>query len=173
MLIAIRDSDKPYQIATNFNQKTQFQIGIRIENFPSFVATKANYFTDDVIVNETVWYISLALVKYCQNKKKYIHVPPSSNNQPEALGAFIFGKRSDEKDSSYIVNATFKFKQPSTAKIFWFLVRFDLNTTNDYQKGMGVNAKAKIDVINFFCCCILKLFNFLIGSSKRAEWLFG
>ena len=145
----IRDSDKPYQIATNFcTRKTQFQIGIRIENFPSFVATKAEYFTDDVIVNDTKWYISLFLAKYCQNEKKYIYVTPSSSDQPEALGAIIFGRRNNEKYSSFIVNATFKFKHPSMAEGFWLKGKIDLNTTNDFHLGRGDTNIAKIDVIS-------------------------
>ena len=101
-------------------------------------------------MNDTEWYVSLSLKKYCQNEKKYIHVTPSSNDQPETLGACIFGKRDDEKDSSFIVHATFTFKHPSTAEIVWFLATIDLNSTNDYHKGWGVNDIAKIDVIFSF-----------------------
>ena len=143
--------DKPYQIATNFGiQKTQFQIWIRIENFPSFVSSNADYDTNGVIVNGTEWFIGMRLTKFCQNERKYIHITPSSSDQPKTLGACIFGTRSDEKDSSSIVNATFKFKQPSTAKEFRILGRrFNLNTANGYHQGWGVNEMAKIDVINF------------------------
>ena len=143
--------DKPYQIATNFGtRKTQFQIGIRIGNFPSFVTSKADYDTDDVIVNDTEWCIELRLNKYCQNEKKYIHVTPSSSDQPEALGAYILGSRNDEKDSSFIVNATFTFKQPLMSGGFRTPARrFDLNATNDFHQGWGVSAIAKIDVINY------------------------
>ena len=130
-------------------QEIRFQIGIRIENFPSFVSTKVRYYSDDVIVNDTKWYIALSLTKYCKNEKKYIHVTPSSNDQPEALGAGIFGKRSDAKDCSFIVNAPFKFKQPSQSQVkgFRFFGRkFCLNTTNNYHQGWGIDKIAKIDV---------------------------
>ena len=121
---------------------------IRIKNFPTFVKSKGDYCKDCVVVNDTKWFIVLNLKKFCQTEKKFIDVTPSSNDQPEALGACIFGKRDDEKDSSFIVNATFTFKRPSTAKVFriW-ATRFDLNSTNDFHQGCGVRAIATIDVI--------------------------
>ena len=88
-------------------------------------------------------------MKYCQTKNEYIDVTPSSSDQPEALGVCIYGKRSDEKDSSYIVNATLKLKQPSMAKGFLVIGKIDLNTTNDYHEGWDVNAITTIDVINY------------------------
>ena len=101
-------------------------------------------------MNGTNWFIGMRLTKFCQNERKYIHITPSSSDQPETLGACIFGERSDEKESSFIVNATFKFKQPSTADGFEILGRrFYLNTTNDYHQGLCVNVIAKIDVRNF------------------------
>ena len=101
-------------------------------------------------MNDTEWYIDLRLKKYCQNGKNYIHITPSSNDQPETLGACIFGKRNDKKNSSFIVSATFKLKQSLMAGGFRTSARrFDLNATNDYHQGWGVNAIAKIDVINY------------------------
>ena len=134
-------------------------MSIRIENFPSFVTSKAPYGIVGAVVNDTKWFIVLDLKKFCQNENKYIRVTPSSNDQPEALGARIFGERSDQKDSSYIVTANFKFKHPSMAKGFRFLAtRFDLNSKNGYHKGRGVYAIAKIDVINFIFLLDLEIF---------------
>ena len=142
--------DEPYQIATNLGiQEKRFHFGIRIENFPSFVVSKAEYYTDKIIVNDMEWCISLSLMKYCQNEKHYITVSPSSNDQPEKLGAFIFGRRRDRKDSSFIVYATLKFKQPPTGVGFRILgEKLNLNKTNGYLQcilfdGMPIN------VINF------------------------
>ena len=96
------------------------------------------------------WFIVFDLNIYCQNEKKYVSVTPSSNDQPETLGAYICGIRNDEKDSSFIVCASFKFKQQSTAEgIRQISGKIDLDKTNDYQEGFGINEMAKIDVINF------------------------
>ena len=150
LIISCDFLDKPYQIASNFGtQEIRFQMRIRIENFPAFVTSKARYCKVCAVVNGTKWYISLRLKKYCQNKKKYIVVTPSSSYRPDTLGASIFGQESDEEqeDSSFIVNATFKFKQPSTAKEFFMLGRrFNLNTANGYHQGWGIDQIASIDV---------------------------
>ena len=100
------------------------------------------------------------MTKCCRNEKKYIVIPPSSSDQPEALGACIFGTRSDEKDSSYIVNGTFKFKHPSMAEGFWVFGKIDLNTTNDFHLGWGDDNIAKIDVINFLLLFHFETFRF-------------
>ena len=142
--------DKPYQIATNLGiPEIRFQIGIRIENFPSFVVSKAQYYTDGIIVNNSKWFINLCLMKYCHNDEEYITVTSSSNDQPEKLGAFIFGRRRDRKDSSFIVYATLKFKQPPTAEGFRILGRkLNLSKTNCYRSCIFFDEMA-INVNNF------------------------
>ena len=123
---------------------------IRIENFPSFVTSKASYSTVCAVVNDTEWYISISLSKICQNEGKYIRVTPSTDVQPEDFIAFIFGKRRNEKVSSYIVNATLKYKQLSTAEGFRILARrMDLNTTNGYLQCISFG-KMTINVMIFF-----------------------
>ena len=143
--------DKPYQVATNFGiPEIRFQIGIRIENFPSFVVSKTKYYTDEIIVNDTEWYIRLSLMKYCQNENKYIFVTPSSNEQPENLVAFIFGRRSDRKDSSFIVYASINFKQPPTPVRFRILRRkLNLNKANRYLQCIRFDNRMPINVVNF------------------------
>ena len=150
---------KPYQIETNFGtQKTQFQIGIRIENFPSFVSSRTQYFTKNVIVSGTKWHIGLLLVKHYENMCMY--VSPSSNIQPEELKVGIFGERCDEKDdSSFIVNASFRFKQPSTAKGFRILERkFALDETDNSVQALL--HEIAIVVINFLLLLHPEIFHF-------------
>ena len=94
--------------------QTQFSLLIHIENFPSFITSKAKYESKRITVNNTEWYIHLNLKKYCQTGKEYIRVPPSSLEQPETLAAFVYGERRDGKECSFDVKATFNFKQPET-----------------------------------------------------------
>ena len=92
--------------------RTKFSILVRIENFPSFVTSKAEFNTKRITAYGTEWYISIKLCKYCQTSKEYIRATPSTTDQLETLGAFVCGTRSDRKECSFDVGATFKFKNP-------------------------------------------------------------
>ena len=94
---------------------------IRVENFPSFVTSKAEFKSKRINAYGTEWYISIELYKYCQTSGEDVRVTPSSSDQPETLGVFVYGERSDRKECSFDVDATFKFKQPVTAQEYRYL----------------------------------------------------
>ena len=128
----------------------QFSFAICIENFPSFVNAKTFYETERIRLNNTEWFISVKLRKYCRTSNKYIHVTPSSSDEPETLGAFVHGKRIDAKQCSFHVYATFNSnREPPTDKEKRFPepVKYSFNSSNAYQQpGRGFSALATIDV---------------------------
>ena len=105
---------KPYQIATQFST-TKFQQMIRINNFPSFVTSRAEFYTKRINAYGTEWYIAIEWFKYCQTGKEYILVNSTSTDQSDTLGVFVCGGRSDQKECSFDVEAIFKLRQISTA----------------------------------------------------------
>ena len=136
---------KPYRIATQF-PTNKFQVMIRIDSFPSFVTSKAVFETERITAFGTEWYISIELYKYCQISKANILVTPSSIDQPEALAAFVCGRRNDRKECSFDVDATFKFKRPSTAREFRYSHKFSFNSAKNCA-SWGDRQFARIDVI--------------------------
>ena len=119
---------------------------IRIENFPSFVISKAQFYSRRITAYGTEWYIGIRLYKYCQTSKANILVTPSSIDQPETLGASVCGERSDQKECSFDVGATFKFMQPATVREDQLLQKFYFNSTK-YYDGWGLRNFGRIDVI--------------------------
>ena len=72
---------QPYQIATMTNEpinKTQLQLQIRIDDFPSFVDSKANYETKAGTFEYVDWFIVIDLNKYRQESKSYITLSSTS-----------------------------------------------------------------------------------------------
>ena len=131
--------------------KNKFSLLIRLEHFPALVTSKGAFFTRDIDINKTRWYISIDLRKYCQTSDKHIIITPGSSDQPETLGAFIHGSRRHfEKDCSFDVNVQFKFKQIPTAKGSKFTHKFRLNSSNKYAHGYGTQRLAKIEVAFIF-----------------------
>ena len=119
---------------------------IRIDSFPSFVISKDQFDTKRINAYGTEWHINIQLYKYCQTYKKFIHVTPSSPDQPETLAAFVCGRRSDRKECSFDVDATFKFKRPTTAQENRLSHKFCFNSTKQYD-SWGSYGLAGIDVI--------------------------
>ena len=128
--------------------RTRFTLLAWIENFLSFVSLKAAFDTKRIDVYGTEWYISIELYKYCQTSKEHIHVTSSSPDQPETLGAFVCGRRSDRKECSFDVEATFKFKQSSInpEDLDSNSDKFCFNSTTHYD-AWGYFDFATIDVI--------------------------
>ena len=124
---------------------------IRIDNFPSFVTSKARLYTRDIIVNNTRWYIVVVMTKYCQTSAKYISINAETSDQPEALAAVIKGKREKESiDCSFDVVAKFKFKQPHPMDDEnEFTEKFCFNSSNGYKVGRGLWL-ARINVVFTF-----------------------
>ena len=117
-----------------------------------------------------------SFIQILSNKKDYIPVTSSSPDEPETLGAFLWGVRSDRKECSFDVDATLKFKRPSTASEFRDSNsdKYCFNSTNRYRcVAWGYPNLARINVIllcNFlspFCLTI----NFRIfWTSAMAIW---
>ena len=143
---------EPYQIATQF-PTIKFQVMSRINNFPSFVTSKAEFDTKRINAYGAEWFIAIEWYKYCQTGKKYIHVTSSSPDQPETLGVFLYGIRSDQKECSFVVEATFRLKQKSTAREWRYSHKFCFTSTKNCD-SLGYRNFERIDVIllcNFSC----------------------
>ena len=136
---------KPYQIATQI-PTNKFQMMIRINNFPSFVTSKAVFDTKRINAYGTEWYIRIFLCKYCQTSNEHKIVKSTSTDQPETLGAFFCGTRSDGKECSFDVDFTFKFKRSSTAREMRFSENFSFNSTENLD-AWGCVDFSTIDVI--------------------------
>ena len=152
----------------------KFSILVRIEHFPSFVISKAKYKSFSINFNNTEWFIMIRLYKCGQTSNDDICVTSSSTEQPETLGAFLCGKRSDRKECSFDVNAIFKFKRPSTAMELRFSHKFNFNSTEHYYDSWGSRKSARINVIllyhflSIFCLTV----NFRIfWTSAMVIWL--
>ena len=120
---------------------------VRIDNFPLFVTSKADSDIKHFNAYGTEWYISIQLYKYCQRSKEHNRVTSLSiNDQPETLGAFVCGTRSDRKECSFDVDAIFKFKRPSAARELRYSEKFSFGPTKHYD-ARGYIQFALIDVI--------------------------
>ena len=125
---------------------------IRIDNFLSFVTSKALYYTGNIIVNNTRWYIVVGMTKYCQTSSKYIWINADTSGQPEALAAVIKGKREKESiDCSFDVVAKLKFKQPHPMDDEnEFTEKFCFNSSNGYTFSWGFGNLSEINVVFTF-----------------------
>ena len=102
-------------------------MSLRIDEFSSFVQSKAHYYSDSVNVNETEWGILIDLSRYDPKSKKYELAHELSPHSTEFLDVFILGHRSQSaKDCSFDVRAVFKHKQRSLAT---FSHKFRFNST--------------------------------------------
>ena len=131
----------PYRIAvaTLSTDKTQLQTAIRIDDFPSFVNSKAKYETKAGTVNGIECFIGIKLRKYCHESKRYITLNSSSPGNAEFLGIYICCKNAASKRISFYFDAILKFKRNFVVKN-GFLSRF--NNKRSFE--------AKIDVFFFY-----------------------
>ena len=127
---------------------------IRIDRFPSFVTSKAEFNTKRINAYGTEWYIAIELFKYCQTRNKYKIVKSTSPDQPETLGVFVYGRRRDQKECSCFVEATFKLRHISTAAEWRYSQKFCFTSTKNCE-SWGSRQFARIDVI---------LASFFVGS---------
>ena len=147
---------------------------IRIEGFSSFVASRNEFNSNRISVggkDKCEWDISLQFCRYNRIRKEFFCVI-SSSPEPETLGAFVCGTRSDQKECSFDVDAIFRFKRPSTAPDCRYSHKFDFNSENRHYDSWGYWDLARIDVsdINFWHQLFRQL---ILGDIKRAESLFG
>ena len=134
--------------------KNKLSLLVRIDNFPSFVTSKESLYTRDIIVNNTRWYITVYMMKYCQTSAKYILTNDEASDRPETLGAYVHGECEKGNDCSFDVVAKFKFKQPHPANNEKeFTKKFCFNSSNGYEFGWGFCRLAEINevfIIFFF-----------------------
>ena len=143
---------------------TKHELLIRIENFPTFVASKAQYSSREICINNALWNVGINLKKHCHASNRYYTITPGSPYQPEYLGVFLFGKRSIQKDCSFEVTAKFRFnKQPPTGKKLEqvFTRKFCFNAANKYS--VFVNYSSALAKINVNVCNTVLLYTILNG----------
>ena len=96
-----------------------FQMSLRIDEFSSFVQSKAHYYSDSGIL--------IDLSRYDSKSKKYELARELSPHSAEFLDVFILGHRSQSaKNCSFDVRVVFKHKQRSVAT---FSHKFRFNST--------------------------------------------
>ena len=131
--------------------ENKFSLLIRLEHFPALVASTGIFSTRSIRFNNTRWFISIHLFKYCQTSGEYIILEPNSSDQPETLGAYIYGSRADVgRYGSFVVEAQIEFKQVPTARGDNFTHKFCLNSSNGYNYVYGTPNLATIDVAFIF-----------------------
>ena len=139
---------------------------IRIDDFPSFVNSKDLFNSKRINVYGAEWYITFELLKYCQTNKHHILVNSTSTDQPETLGVFVVGRRSDQKECSFVVETTFKLKHISTAREWRNSHKFCFTSTKNCDTW-GYRDFMRIDVILFIIFC--QLF-WLLTINFRIFW---
>ena len=156
-------------LSQSTHRNIKFSILVHIENFPSFVISKAKCQSVSVNFSNTEWHIRVQLFKYCQAGKEFILVTPSSSDQPETLSVCLCGRRSDRKECSFNVDALFKFKQPVTAQQKRYLHKFGFDSTTHYF-NWGYRKFAQINVI-FALFYFLRINFRIFWTSAMAIWL--
>ena len=151
----------------------KFSLLIRLKHFPLLATSKGVFYTRDIHINNTRWYISTAFLKFCQTSGEYIRIMSDSFYQPETLGFFIHGSRHHvvEKDCSFDVEAQIKFNQVQTARGYNFTRKFCLNSSNEYEQNRGIPNLAKIEVAFIFAFFIK--FKFYLGAFEPTKRIFG
>ena len=101
--------------------KTQLQLQIRIDDFPSFVDSKANYETKAGTFEDVDWFIVIQLSKYCPESKSFITLNSTSSDTPEFLGIYIYCKDNPNPNAPsgtfFYIDAIVKFKRTSFSNI--------------------------------------------------------
>ena len=129
---------------TSFTQN-KLSLFIRIENFPAFVTSKAEYISRYINVNNTQWCIRIWTDETCNNTTQ----ASSDQDQPKFLFIAVCGKVEKNlcKECSFNVAAKFTIKQHETATIE-ATCKLCLNASNQY-KNYFINRNLKIDVTFF------------------------
>ena len=155
---------------------------IRIDDFPSFVASKARCFTREFNVNNTWWYVGICLDKWCETRERYTALTPESFDQPEFLSAGIWGNCAENicNDRSFDVAAIFKFKHSSAdEQIMLPVTRFHFKQSNGNKDnsdfpilaGIGVTFYRIVYFIPYRIFYLLRSFH--LGYFEPTKWLFG
>ena len=115
--------EQPYQIASISNELTdkihQIQTVIRIDDFPSFVDSKATYETKAGTFEDVDWFIVIQLSKYCHESKSYVTLNSISSDTPEFLEIYIYckGNPNAPPGNFFNIDAIVKFKRTSFSNI--------------------------------------------------------
>ena len=109
--------------------KTQLQLQIRIDDFPSFVDSKANYETKVGTFEDVDWFIVIDLSKYRQESKRYITLNSTSSDTPEFLGIYFYCQSNlNAPRRHYWIDAIIKFKRTG------FSNKFHLFSSNQEER---------------------------------------
>lgn len=156
---------------TSFTQN-KLSLFIRIENFPTFVTSKAKYISRYINVNNTQWCIHIWLTDGTYNN---ITQASSDQDQPKFLFIGVCGKveKSLCKECSFNVTAKFALKQHATATTE-ATCKLCFNASNQYKNGFSL-IKLKLDVTFYFILFsyFFRIFKFHLGVFNSAKWLFG
>ena len=113
---------QPYQIATSSTDKMQLQTEICIDDFPSFVKSKAISETKAGTFDGVNWFIVIDLSKYCQESKRYITLNSTSSDTPEFLGIYFYCESNPNASTSrrfFSIDASIKFKRKIFSNTFY------------------------------------------------------
>ena len=96
----INYSGTPYKISLTVSKKHsdgfKFKLSISVHNFPAFVTSYGQYYTDDIPLQEVDWFLQLYLGWYNPYSKKYETLNDPSEHTPEILMFFVGWESYDE-----------------------------------------------------------------------------
>ena len=129
--------------------KQKLSLLIRIDNFPLFVSSKAEYHSRCIVVNKIRWYIYMDLRQRFNTGDGTINlcITPESPGQPDTLGAYLCGDASLCKNCAFDVVGKFKFKHAPTVVEREVKHKFDINKSNSFHDFNGFSDLAKINVV--------------------------
>ena len=124
-------------MSNELTSKTQLQLKIRIDDFPSFVDSKATYETKAGTFEGVDWFIVIDLSKYWQESKSYITLNSTSMDTPEFLGTYFFCESNLNAPWGrfFKIDAIIKFKRTVFSK------KFNLHRSNQYLRGRFAHPK--------------------------------
>lgn len=140
-------SGRPYQISTSVvsaHGTFKTQMIIKIDHFPSFVRSKGTYATERFYVHGTKWYILFDLVNR-QSDNAYV-CADKLVGRAEFLAGFVYARLDGGKQCLFDVEATFKFKHPSTAPERRFSHKYNLAETSVSYYGFGIRSFGRVEV---------------------------
>ena len=133
------DSETPYKISSTVSKKHSngFKLNISVHNFPAFVTSYGQYYTDDVPLQEVDWFLQLYLGWYNPSSKKYETLSDPPEHTPEMLMFFVGGESYDEDaDWSADVRTIFNFKRKQDGNFVdferQFSQKFRFTSANDH-----------------------------------------
>ena len=150
----------------------QLQTEICIDDFPSFVRSKAIYETKANTPKDVDWFIVIDLSKYCQESKRYITLDSTSSDTPEFLGIYFYcdsnlnASNASTSRHFFRIDASIKFKRKIFSDTFhlirsnqdrrqrrahpelYCLPPFQSSQRNPYKRGFGIKIEVCFILLN-------------------------